>query len=195
MKCPKCQFENYEGAKFCEQCGAELARKCPQCGAKVSPSAKFCAECGYNLTLPKEPVPEAISFEEKLDKAQRDLPGGLTEKVLAQRDTIEGERKQVTVMFCDIADFASLSDRLPPDEVYSITDEVLEILIHKVHNYGGTVNKATGMMALFGAPIAIEDAPQRAVRAALSIHHEIDRLFEHVFRGFCHCLKTLTRTM
>jgi class 3 adenylate cyclase/tetratricopeptide (TPR) repeat protein len=108
------------------------------------------------------------------------LPGGLTQQVLAQRKEIEGERKQVTVMFCDLVGFASLSEKLGPEEVYSIMDEVFEILIHRVHHYGGTVNKTSGMMALFGAPIAVEEAPQRAIRAALSIHREISRLSEGI---------------
>jgi class 3 adenylate cyclase len=182
MKCPKCQAENPETRKFCRECGAKLVQVCPNCGCENLPGDKFCGECGHSLALPPEPIPQALSFEEKLDKIQRYLPGGLTEKVLAQRGKIEGERKQVTVMFCDLVGFTSISDRFGPEEVYSIMDEVFEILIHRVHNYGGTVNKMTGMMALFGAPIAVEDAPQRAIRAALSIHREIARFNERLKR-------------
>jgi class 3 adenylate cyclase len=105
------------------------------------PGSKFCDKCGHDLPLPSEPTPQALSFEEKLEKIQRYLPGGITEKILAQRDKIEGERKQVTVMFCDMVGFTTLSDRITPEEVYSIADEVFEILIHKVHEYEGTVNK------------------------------------------------------
>jgi len=92
---------------------------------------------------------------------------------------LEGERKQVTVMFCDMVGFTPLSDRLSAEEVYSIADEVFEILIHKVHDYEGTVNKMTGdgIMALFGAPRAVENAPQWAIRSALAIQREIARLF------------------
>ncbi len=180
MKCPKCQAENPETRKFCRKCGTKLVQVCPNCGCENLPGDKFCGECGHSLALPPEPIPQALSFEEKLDKIQRYLPGGLTEKVLAQRGKIEGERKQVTVMFCDLVGFSSLSDRLGPEQVYSIMDEVFEILIHRVHHFGGTVNKMTGMMALFGAPIAVEDAPQRAIRAALSIHQEMARLSERL---------------
>jgi class 3 adenylate cyclase len=177
MKCPKCQHENPEGAKFCVECGGKLEIICPKCGFSNSPSFKFCAECGHNLTLPSEPTPKDLSFDEKLEKIQRYLPKGLTEKILSQRDKIEGERKQVTVMFCDMEGFTSLVESLGPEEAYSIMDQVYEILIHKVHDYEGTVNEMTGdgVMALFGAPIALEDAPQRAIRSALAIHREMAR--------------------
>jgi class 3 adenylate cyclase/tetratricopeptide (TPR) repeat protein len=179
MKCPKCQFDVKESAKFCEQCGTHLARKCPDCGAEVSQTAIFCGECGHDLTasstIPAPPV--ELSFEEKLENIQRYLPGGLTEKILAQRGKIEGERKQVTVLFCDTEGFSVLSEKLGPEKVYSIIGDVFEMLIHKVNEFGGTVNKMTGdgVMALFGAPIALEDAPQRAIRSALAIQREIAR--------------------
>jgi hypothetical protein len=162
MKCPKCQSENREGAKFCLKCGEKLEVECPQCGKSLPFEAMFCDECGHDLALPHEPHPKDLSFDEKLEKIQRYLPKGLTEKILAQRDRIEGERKQATVMFCDMEGFTALSERLGPEEAYGIMDQVYEILIHKVHDYEGTVNEMTGdgIMALFGAPIALEDAPR-----------------------------------
>jgi hypothetical protein len=87
-------------------------------------------ECGHNLSLPSEPSPKDVSLDEKLAKIQRYLPKGLTEKILSQRDKIEGERKQVTVMFCDMEGFTPLSEKLGPEEAYSIIDQVYEILIH-----------------------------------------------------------------
>ena len=180
MMCQECQFENPEGMQFCVECGNKLEINCPECGFSNSPSFKFCGKCGHNLTLSSEPPPKELSFDEKLDKIQRYLPKGLTEKILSQRDKIEGERKQVTVMFCDMEGFTSLVERLGPEEAYSIMDQVYEILIHKVHDYEGTVNEMTGdgIMALFGAPIALEDAPQRAIRSALAIHREVARFSE-----------------
>jgi class 3 adenylate cyclase/tetratricopeptide (TPR) repeat protein len=179
MQCPKCQFENREGIKFCEKCGDKLELVCPNCRASIPPDREFCGECGHNLATPTSiPAPPVeLSFEEKLENIQRYLPGGLTEKILAQRGKIEGERKQVTVMFCDTEGFSMLSEKLGPEKVYSIMDEVFEMLIHKVNEFGGTVNKMTGdgVMALFGAPIALEDAPQRAIRSALAIQREIAR--------------------
>jgi class 3 adenylate cyclase/tetratricopeptide (TPR) repeat protein len=179
MKCPKCQFENTDDAKFCNQCASRLELVCPECGKVNLPGSKFCNECAHDLTAlsPTQAPPVELSFEEKLENIQRYLPGGLTEKILAQRGKIEGERKQVTVMFCDTEGFSTLSEKLGPEKVYSIMDEVFEMLIHKVNEFGGTVNKMTGdgVMALFGAPIALEDAPQRAIRSALAIQREIAR--------------------
>jgi len=182
MKCPTCETENPETRKFCSECGAKLQLICPQCGFETLPRDKFCGECGHDLGLPSKPIPKELSFEEKLAKIQRYLPKDLTEKILTQRDKIEGERKQVTVMFCDMEGFTALTEKLGSEQMYSIMDEVYEILIHKVHDYEGTVNELTGdgIMALFGAPIALEDAPQRAIRSALAIHREINKFSDQL---------------
>jgi class 3 adenylate cyclase len=182
MKCPKCQNENPEGKKFCSECGGKLTLACPQCNAEILPGDRFCGECGHSLSLHKEAVPKELSFGENLKKIQRYLPTGLTEKILSQRDNIEGERKQVTVMFCDMEAFTQLSERLGPEQAYEIMNQVYEILIHKVHDQGGTVNEMTGdgIMALFGAPIALEDSPQRAIRSGMAIHREMTRFNERV---------------
>ena len=182
MKCPNCQFENREGAKFCNECGYKFEITCPECKATNRVGSKFCDECGSKLNLSIEQAPKELSFDEKLTKIQKYLPKGLTEKILAQRDRIEGERKQVTVMFCDMQGFTSLSELLGIEEAYSIMDEVYEILIHKVHDYEGIVNEMTGdgIMALFGAPIALEDAAQRAIRSSLAIHREIAKFSDRI---------------
>lgn len=187
MKCQKCGFENPDAAKFCIECAGPMEFHCPNCGEITPATGKFCMECAYNLvkskeTLPTEPTPKTLSFDEKLEKIQRYLPKGLTEKILSQRERIEGERKQVTVMFCDMEGFTALVDKIGPEEAYSIMDKVYEILIHKVHDYEGTVNEMTGdgIMALFGAPIALEDAPQRAIRSAYSIHREMARFSDTI---------------
>ena len=172
MKCPKCQFKNREGAKFCNECGHKFEITCPECSAHNRVGSKFCDECGSTLSSITAQTAKQLSFDEKLTKIQRYLPKGLTEKILSQRERIEGERKLVTVMFCDMEGFTNLADKLGPEETYSIMDRVYEIMIHKVHDYEGTVNEFTGdgIMALFGAPIALEDAPQRAIRSAHAIH-------------------------
>jgi class 3 adenylate cyclase len=182
MKSPKCQSENPEAMKFCGGCGAKLERICPNCNLPNPFHFKFCGGCGQKLSLPSGPISKELSFDEKLVKIQRYLPKGLTQKILAQRDKIEGERKQVTVMFCDMEGFTSLSEKLDPEEIYALMDQVYEILIHKVHDYEGTVNQMTGdgIMALFGAPIALEDAPQRAIRSAIAIHRDMTRFNEKV---------------
>ena len=177
MHCPKCQFENPEDSNFCLECGQKLEQKCPQCEKVLPVKAKFCNGCGHKLIITSTPSQKELSFDEKLDKIQKYLPQGLTEKILSQRDRIEGERKQVTVMFCDMEGFTPLSEMLGIEDAYSIMDQVYEILIHKVHDYEGTVNEMTGdgIMALFGAPIALEDAPQRAIRSSLAIHRELTK--------------------
>ena len=182
MKCPECQFENREDAKFCNECGHKFDVTCPECKSSNRVSSKFCDECGHKLTAKPVPHAKELSFDEKLTKIQKYLPKGLTEKILAQRDRIEGERKQVTVMFCDMKNFTALSEKLGAEEAYAMMDQVYEILIHKVHDYEGTVNQMTGdgIMALFGAPIAIEDAPQRAIRSAYAIHREMSRFNDKI---------------
>ena len=182
MKCSQCAFDNKSGKKFCVECGTKLALKCPECDSEIEETEKFCGECGHNLTTPHEPTVKELSFDEKIDKIQRYLPKGLTDKILSQKSKIEGERKQVTVMFCDLKGFTSLSEELGPEEAYDIVDQIYELLIHKVHNYEGTVNEMTGdgIVALFGAPIALEDAPQRALRSAMAIHREMSRFSDRL---------------
>jgi len=182
MKCSSCGFENKSGAKFCAECDSKLSLKCPSCGSDVEPGEKFCTECGHDLTGSSDPTPKELSFEEKLDKIRKYLPKDLTEKILSQRGKIEGERKQVTVMFCDMEGFTPLVESIGAEEAYAIMDKVYEILIHKVRDYDGTINEMTGdgVMALFGAPIALEDAPQRSIRAAYNIHLEMSRFNEQM---------------
>ena len=185
MQCPKCQFENPDGVNFCVECGGKLEKICPECGFSNSLSHKFCGGCGYKLSLQVEVPVKDLSFDEKLTKIQKYLPKGLTEKILSQKNRIEGERKQVTVMFCDMEGFTPLSEMLGVEDAYSIMDQVYEILIHKVHDYEGTVNEMTGdgIMALFGAPIALEDASQRAIRSSLAIHREMAKFSDRIKEG------------
>jgi class 3 adenylate cyclase len=122
----------------------------------------------------------------RLTRIWRNNPEGLTQKIITQKDRIEGEKKQVTVMFCDLVGFTSMSEKLDPEETYAIMDQILEILIHKVNDFGGTVNKmlGDGIMALFGARIALEDGPQRAIRSAMEVHKEITRFSEKIRQDY-----------
>ena len=183
MKCSKCNSHISDDAKFCGKCGNKLEKICSECHRPNPASNRFCEECGIRFSTDKAPsksILTSISDDENLAKIQKYLPKGIAEKILAQKGRIEGERKQVTVMFCDLVDFTSISQWLDPEELYPIMDNVQEILIHKVHDYEGVVNKMVGdgIMALFGAPIALEDAPQRAIRSAFSIHREITKYGE-----------------
>ncbi len=185
MKCLKCHTENPETKKFCTECGAKLSLICPHCKAEVLPTEKFCGECGHPLSVPPKTTPKPLpSIDEKIAKIQHYLPKDLADKILLQRERIEGERKQVTVLFTDMVGSTSMSEKLDPEESFGLMEQVYEILIRTVNEYGGTVNELTGdgVMALFGAPIALEDAPQRAIRASLSIHRELVQFNEKMRR-------------
>jgi len=182
VRCPSCQSESPDTKKFCSNCGSKLSPSCPQCNAEVLIDDSFCGECGHPLKGSGVASRGTLSYEEKIRKIKKYLPQGITQKIFSQREKIEGERKQITVMFCDMKGFTALSDQLSPEEVYEIMDQVYEILIQKVQDYDGTVNEMTGdgIMALFGAPIALEDAPQRAIRSATAIHRELTKFNNRV---------------
>ncbi len=182
MKCPKCGLDNRSGANFCIECGSKLETPCVQCHHLNLPESKFCEKCGFKLVQPPGKITRELSYDEKLKNIQKYLPEGLREKILSQKDRIEGERKQVTVLFADMEGYTGLLETLGIEETYNIMDKVYEILIHKVHNYEGVVNEMTGdgVMALFGAPVALEDAPQKAVRTAFAIHKENAKFSDRV---------------
>ena len=182
MKCPNCGIENRDGANFCIDCGNKLEITCDQCNHLNLPESKFCEKCGLKMIEPAAKSSRELSYDEKLKNIQKYLPEGLREKILSQKGRIEGERKQVTVLFADMEDFTALLETLGIEEAYTIMDKVYEILIHKVHDYEGVVNEMTGdgIMALFGAPVALEDAPQKAVRTAFAIHKQIAKFSDRM---------------
>jgi class 3 adenylate cyclase/tetratricopeptide (TPR) repeat protein len=169
MECPKCQFENRGGAKFCKKCGNRLELVCPSCGHTYEPDSVFCDECGYSLAGNKKAPP--IDY----NQPQSYTPKHLADKILTNRKTIEGERKLVTVLFADAVNYTAMSEKLDPEEVHQIMDRCLRVLIEQVHHYEGTINQFTGdgIMALFGAPIAHEDHAQRACHAGLAIQEAL----------------------
>ena len=178
MKCPKCQAENPETKKFCRKCGTKLSLRCPQCGSEYLPGDEFCGECGKDLKKLKEAPPIDYS------KPKSYTPKFLADKILTTRSSIEGERKLVTVLFADVANYTSMSEKLDPEEVHQIMDGCFRILMDEIHKYEGTINQFTGdgVMALFGAPVAHEDHAQRACYAALSIQKALVEYGEKVKR-------------
>jgi class 3 adenylate cyclase/tetratricopeptide (TPR) repeat protein len=164
MHCPRCQRENRPQAKFCEECGAPLVRSCGHCGAALFPSAKFCSECGRAAGVYPEP-------ETRFGSPHSYTPKHLAERILNSKAALEGERKQVTVLFVDVSGFTSMSERLDPEDVHGMMKRVFELILAEVHRYEGTVNQflGDGVMALFGAPIAHEDHARRGVHAAVGI--------------------------
>ena len=116
MKCPQCRLENREGAKFCKKCGAKLELVCPKCSTLLTPDCLFCDECGSKVSKLLERAPKDLSLDEKLTKIQKYLPEGIAEKILSQKNRIEGEQKHVTVVFCDMEGFTPLTEKLGPEE-------------------------------------------------------------------------------
>jgi class 3 adenylate cyclase/tetratricopeptide (TPR) repeat protein len=157
VRCPRCSQENPDEARFCLHCGAQLAISCPGCGAVLPPGARFCPECGRAVTA--GPAPAGYT------------PAHIREQILAGRSAIEGERKQVSVLFCDIVRSSALAAELGPEEFHLVIDRFFRVALAEVHRYEGTINQflGDGFMALFGAPIAHEDHARHAVLAALGI--------------------------
>jgi class 3 adenylate cyclase/tetratricopeptide (TPR) repeat protein len=188
VECPRCSHSNRSEARFCEACGTSLARHCPHCRQEVRPEAKFCDQCGYALSAGSPPDQAAPLREALINRFHARLPSytprHLSEKILSGKNAIEGERKQVTVLFADIAGFTAISEQLDPEEVHALMDGCFARLTEAVHRYEGTVNQYTGdgVMALFGAPIAHEDHPQRALLAALAIQEAMQAYGERLQR-------------
>ena len=176
MICPKCQFENREGSKFCGECGHKFEITCPECGTNNRAGNKFCDECGHELGKTK--VTSPINYSEP----ESYTPKFLADKILTARSSIEGERKLVTVLFADVANYTAMSDKLDPEEIHEIMDECFKILMDEIHKYEGTINQFTGdgVMALFGAPVAHEDHAQRACYGALSIQKALENYREKI---------------
>ena len=174
MICPQCQCENSPDAAFCDACGWRLETICSNCEEPNRGGAKFCKKCGQHLdqvgaaALKTEPKPAASDVR---------IPEHLAEKILASRDFMEGERKQVTVLFADIKGSTSLIEKLDPEEVRKLLDPALQVMMAAVHRYEGTVNQVLGdgIMALFGAPVAHEDHALRACYAALAMQEDMRR--------------------
>jgi class 3 adenylate cyclase len=166
--------------KFCGQCGTQLAQLCPRCGAENQPTFKFCGQCGTALTAPSPPGADTADDSAQLSrppeaKRQDYTPPHLAEKILRSRSALEGERRHVTVLFADVTGFTPLAEKLDPEEVHQIMDRCFALITAEVHRFEGTINQYTGdgVMALFGAPVAHEDSPRRAVHAALGIQRAL----------------------
>ena len=180
MQCAHCQHDNSSTARFCEECGQRLQMACPACGFAMAPAAKFCAECGQRLDTAAPPVQAAETFP----APQAYTPGYLAEKILTSRHALEGERKQVTVLFADIKGSTELIEGLDPEEARRLLDPALHVMMDAVHRFEGTVNQVLGdgIMALFGAPIAHEDHALRACYAALAMQAAMQSYADDVRR-------------
>src|SRR5262245_7113848 len=176
MKCPRCQQENPPQAKFCLGCASPFTLRCANCGTQLPAGAKFCFECATPVSAPgaasRFASPEAYT------------PKHLAERIINSKAALEGERKQVTVLFADLKGSMELLADRDPEEARKILDPVLERMIEAVHRYEGTVNQVMGdgIMALFGAPLAHEDHAVRACYAALRMQESVRTYAEEVRR-------------
>ena len=152
---------------------------CASCRHDNPERAKFCLECGHRLgaveAAPVAAPAVALPGEDFHARLASYTPKHLAEKILTSRSAIEGERRQVTVLFTDVAGFTPLAEKLDPEDVHRIMNRCFEMITSEVHRFEGTINQYTGdgVMALFGAPIAHEDGPRRAAHAALGIQRAL----------------------
>jgi class 3 adenylate cyclase len=174
MTCAKCGSQSPDRAKFCLECGAAFASRCASCGTELPPAAKFCLECGAKVVERATPSSAPRHY----------TPRHLAEKILQSKSALEGERKQVTVLFADVEGSMELAEQLDPEEWHKMLDRFFAILSDGVHRFEGTVNQYTGdgIMALFGAPMAHEDHARRAGYAALHLRNELRRYADELRR-------------
>jgi class 3 adenylate cyclase len=179
VKCPACGFENPGGGKFCGNCASSLKLRCSTCGFDNPPGFKFCGGCANPLAAkagigPAVPARDLRSY----------TPRHLAEKILISRSAIEGERKQVTVLFADIERSMELAEQVDAEQWHRILDRFFAVLADGIHRFEGTINQFTGdgVMALFGAPIAHEDHARRACFSALHLSEALRPYAEELKR-------------
>src|SRR5689334_21184124 len=177
MQCPECGHDSRDGARFCRECGTPLPLICPSCGNPAEPGSKFCEQCGEPLTSAPRPARRAASAPAAppAPTPESYTPKHLAERILTSRAALQGECKQVTVLFADLKGSMELIADRDPEEIRRILDPVLERMMAAVHRYEGTVNQVMGdgIMALFGAPLAHEDHAVRACYAALRMQESV----------------------
>ena len=168
MLCTKCSNDNPGDASFCEGCGAKLELVCPTCKTPASPGARFCKKCGTALAATRPDSHPTRPPESRIR---------VTADASSAPQGIDGERKTVTALFADIKGSMDLMEDIDPEEARAIFDPALKLMIDAAHHYDGYVVQSTGdgIFALFGAPVAHEDHPQRALFAALRMQDEMNR--------------------
>ena len=175
--CATCGGESPAAARFCMHCAAALPLRCVACDADVPATARFCPQCAHSVAAPASPHCPPPARDPRTY-----TPRHLADKILQSKSALEGERKQVTVLFADVKGSMDLAEQVDPEEWHGILDRFFHILSDGVHRFDGTVNQYTGdgIMALFGAPIAHEDHAQRACYAALHLQQELRRYADEI---------------
>jgi class 3 adenylate cyclase/tetratricopeptide (TPR) repeat protein len=169
MLCPHCRRENRKTRRFCAECGLPLDWMCLSCQFVNTQGENFCGGCGLSGSLASQ------SSDAKLSSPTSYTPSYLADHILVSQTAIEGERKHVTVMFCDLANSTALAERVGPDAMHELLTKFFDVALGQVHKYEGTINQflGDGFMALFGAPVTLEDHARRAGLAALAVHKEV----------------------
>ncbi len=179
MNCPHCQTQNPDEAKFCMNCGKSMNIACSQCGKENLPQAKFCINCGHELSSLVKPQQDPI---------HRFIPQAYAQKLEVARkfQTMKGERRIVTILFCDVKGSTAMAEKLDPEEWAEIINQAFEFLIAPIYQFEGTLARLMGdsVLAFFGAPIAHEDDAQRAILAGLDIISGIQPFREKIERRY-----------
>src|SRR3954452_5421038 len=163
MKCPNCSALNRRGARFCRTCDFPLRIVCSSCGRPSGPDSLFCDSCGSSLA------------DHPPDESRAPTPAKRHSRVRTPTK-LEGERKQVSVLFCDIVNSVGLTEELGPELSHAFLGRFFDVIIPEVHRYEGTISQymGDGFMALYGAPVAHEDHARRALLSALAIRRAVD---------------------
>ncbi|MFN2198920.1 MAG: AAA family ATPase, partial [Anaerolineales bacterium] len=192
MDCPNCQNPNPAGAFFCSNCGTRLPLSCRSCGAELAEGARFCNNCGQPVSSGAVPVgdrapdqtPAPAPAYTSSDLLERYIPRELLSRLESARSShvMEGERRVVTILFCDVTGSTQAAAKLDPEEWAEIINGAFEYMIEPIYRYEGTVARlqGDGLLAFFGAPIAHEDDPERAVLAGLEILAAIQPYSEQI---------------
>jgi adenylate cyclase len=181
MRCPKCDFDNPEGMQFCGKCGSKLASVCPECAFANPPEFQFCGRCGAKLDVgARRPVPVQDRTVPKLEDMQDRLyiPEPLRRRMDTARQEMEGENRLVTALFADISGFTPMSQNLSPEATVRKVNQCFQAVTDAVYRYEGSVNRFIGdcVLAFFGAPLAHENDPERAILAALDMREAVSQL-------------------
>ncbi|MFQ5478862.1 MAG: AAA family ATPase [Candidatus Binatia bacterium] len=177
VRCANCGKELIPGKRFCHGCGKPATTDCPRCGQSIDPGFRYCPDCGASLGPVEEESSEAPAGD-RVSRLSQSMPADLADKIRASTRTIAGERKLVTVLFCDLVGSTSIAEGLDPEEYRDLLDGYLAVGLGEVYRVEGIVTQLAGdgFMALFGAPVAYENAPERALRAALAIRDALTKL-------------------
>ena len=178
MKCVECGFEAESDFAFCPKCGSKLPAACPSCGSSCSTDFSFCPRCGARLTEAPGAPAEPPSPQVKPTSARESVSPYLDERARATERLMETDRRPVSVLFADLSGFTALSERLDPEDVRAFQSNLFTEMALAIEQYEGFVEKFVGdaVMAVFGAPLAHEDDPERALRAALAMQERMEGL-------------------